>query len=117
MISKRWITIAIAVAVLAPTILQASPPPGDSSWTKLDSVPGQWLVLRAGSRNAGTKVLPPEEILYKLRPKTASFIVTYDGFTPAAEAAFQHAVGLVLLNTIAESVGSKLLIEDQNISC
>ena len=50
--------------------------------------------LRAVYHNSGTRVLPPEQVLDKVRPKTATFIVTYNGFSPQAQAAFQHAVDI-----------------------
>ena len=85
--------LTTVLAVLAPAALQALPPAGDT-WTKAEPRGGQWLVLRTGYRNAHTKVLPREAVLEKTLPKTSSFIVTYNGFTPDAEAAFQQAVDI-----------------------
>ncbi len=92
---KRKISaVMTAVALLAPMALQASQPAKGTVWTKAEPDLGRRPVLRAGYRNAGTKVLPSEAVLDKTLPKTASFVVTYNGFTPPARAAFQHAVDI-----------------------
>ncbi len=88
-----WLPVVAATLILL--IPQAALPQSSAdSLRPVKPGPDQRLLLRAGYRNAGTRVLPREEIALKVLPKTATFNVTYIGFTPAAEAAFQHAVDL-----------------------
>ena len=55
-------------------------------------VPSQrMVVLRAAYENAYTRISPPP---MPNHPATATFVVTYNGFTPQAQAAFQHAVDI-----------------------
>jgi hypothetical protein len=49
------------------------------------------VVLRANYENAYTRIPPPP---MQNHPATATFVVTYNGFTPQAQAAFQHAVDI-----------------------
>ncbi len=92
---KREISaVTMAVAILAPMALQASQPTKGTIRVKAEPDLGRWPVLRAGYRDAGTKVPANEAVLDKTLLKTASFIVTYNGFTPEAQAAFQHAVDI-----------------------
>ncbi len=53
--------------------------------------PQHMVVLRAIDRNAYTRVPPPP---MPGHPATATFVVTYNGFTPQAQTAFQHAVDI-----------------------
>jgi len=55
-------------------------------------IPGTFVELRAGERDALTRVAPNVNPLRA--PQTATINVTYNGFPAAAEAAFQHAVDI-----------------------
>ncbi len=90
---SRWMPVAAAALILL--IPRAALPQSSAdSLRPIKSRSDQRLLLRAGYRHAGTRVLPSKEVALKVLPKTATFIVTYNGFTPAAEAAFQHAVDI-----------------------
>ncbi len=54
---------------------------------------GPRVVLRADDHDAFTRVLPPREHV-QLELRTATFQVNYHGFSPQAQAAFQHAVDI-----------------------
>jgi hypothetical protein len=52
-----------------------------------------WIELKAIYQDMNTRIGPPAEILTQRSP-TANFIVTYNGFSPAAQTAFQFAVDI-----------------------
>jgi len=63
---------------------------------EIEFAPAPEIVLKAANYNANTIVEPMNEVDSKasLAPQSATFDVTYVGFTPQAEAAFQYAVDL-----------------------
>ncbi len=85
------LAVLLAVTFLIPAVVPAAPA---GPFTPLGPRPDLSLQLRAKYHHAGTRVLPSHEIRNKLRPKTATFLVTYNGFSPAAQTAFQHAVDI-----------------------
>ncbi len=66
---------------------------GGNSAELLRVPPEKYVIIRALEQNAFTRVAPPEEFLSNPTP-TASFDVVYNGFSPDAQAAFQHAVDI-----------------------
>lgn len=62
--------------------------------------PQHLVVVRAIYENVYTRIPPPPLAGH---PATATFVVTYNGFTPQAQAAFQHAVDIwssILTSTV-----------------
>ncbi len=89
-VPAQWLAFLTLAIAMNPTVLLASAGP----FQRIGPVEELPCELRAIYHNSGTRVLPPEQILEKVRPKTATFIVTYNGFSPQAQAAFQHAVDI-----------------------
>lgn len=73
--------------------------PGVSAQTV--SLPNRWQVLRAAPGNAFTRIAPPAAYTSRTKVRGATFHVTYDGFTPEAQQAFQKAVDI--WSTVIES--------------
>ncbi|MCZ6776417.1 MAG: T9SS type A sorting domain-containing protein [Ignavibacteria bacterium] len=63
-----------------------------------------WIELKAVYEDMYTRIGPPAEFVTQRSP-TANFIVTYNGFSPAAQTAFQFAV-----NIWAALIGSPVTI-------
>ena len=70
--------------------------------SNVDYAPGQeirtldrqdWIELKAVHQDMYTRIGPPAEFLTQRTP-TANFSVTYNGFSPAAQTAFQFAVDI-----------------------
>ncbi len=66
---------------------------------KFETMKGQDIICPAGMRDANTYVPPPKFIQDALKNKTrlaaqSTFVVTYKGFPPAAQKAFQDAVDI-----------------------
>ncbi|MFN8517341.1 MAG: S-layer homology domain-containing protein [Chloroflexia bacterium] len=59
----------------------------------IETAPGDLITLRASGEEAATFIPPPAE-LDGPRLASTQFAVTYDGFTPQAQAAFQYAVDI-----------------------
>jgi hypothetical protein len=64
---------------------------GHPSQTVLPVSPQHQAILRAIYQDMNTRVPPPPT---GESPTTATFVVTYNGFTPQAQAAFQYAVNI-----------------------
>ena len=64
--------------------------PGDAG-VMLSLSPQHQVIVRAMYQDMYTRIPPPQITDH---PATATFIVTYNGFTPAAQAAFQRAVDI-----------------------
>ena len=66
---------------------------------KMETIKGQEIICPADNKEANTYIPPPAFIQYALKnklrlPTKANFIVTYKGFPPAAQRAFQDAVDI-----------------------
>lgn len=88
LLGKRlWLLLALAVmlGVLAPQSAQGAP--DDESRV----LPGFLVEVRASDLDAGTRIAPPANVQ---QGGTATINVTYNGFTPEAQAAFQYAVDI-----------------------
>jgi S-layer homology domain len=94
---RRWPTPIIAL-LLSSLLLLGLVPAGvtarvHSSAATSEMAPGDLIPLRASGEEADTFV-PPPAALDGPRLASTQFAVTYDGFTPQAQAAFQYAVDI-----------------------
>jgi uncharacterized repeat protein (TIGR01451 family) len=79
------ITLSLILLGFSPGMAASSPP-------IQASMPGRQVILRADPQFFPARVAPPKES--ELGIQTATINVTYNGFTPQAQAAFQHAVDI-----------------------
>lgn len=84
---RLWLLLVLAamLVVLAPHSVEGAPP------DDLKVIPGFLVEVRASDIHAGTRVAPPANVQ---QGGTATINVTYNGFTPEAQAAFQYAVDI-----------------------
>lgn len=83
-----WLKLILLLALLAPAAALAQPAP-----EPIQMMPGTLVVLRASPTVAQTRVRPALPV-GRAHVQTATISVTYTGFAPAAQAAFQYAVDL-----------------------
>lgn len=92
----RFVTAIIIAAALSQIAvgqklaLKANNSPQQAA---LKITPEQMVQVRAIFQDMNTYIGPPQEFL-EGRPRTANFVVTYNGFTPQAQTAFQFAVDI-----------------------
>ncbi|HNP71556.1 MAG TPA: hypothetical protein PLO33_04440 [Kouleothrix sp.] len=90
MLRTVWLKLLIVLALLLPAAALGHERPATSG---LQSLPGRLVVLRASPHVSLTRV-PPRFPPGRARVQTATINVTYTGFSPAAQAAFQYAVDI-----------------------
>lgn len=84
------VLLAMFLVALGPGAALGSAPQGQTV-----VVPGRMIELRAGDTNAFTSVRPSPDYDYSASSvETANITVNYTGFTPEAQAAFEHAVNI-----------------------
>jgi hypothetical protein len=94
--TQRRIALLVLGLTLLFSVTQIGKASGDEDVSGDESVigPGPTLILKAADYNAFSQVRPPAGAAGQRGIATAAFNVTYDGFSPEAEAAFQYAVDI-----------------------
>jgi hypothetical protein len=88
----RWVPVGIAAAIVALIFVQAGIRPAEASATLR---PGTIAELRAGPPRPPSRIGPPAASTgARTQAATATFIVSYSGFSAPARAAFQAAVDI-----------------------
>lgn len=88
----RWVPVGIAAALVALIFVQAGLRPAEASATLR---PGAIVDLRAGPARPPSRIGPPAASTSpRTQAATATFIVSYSGFSAPARAAFQAAVDI-----------------------
>lgn len=82
----------VTLITLSLILLGFSPGMAASSSPIMESMPGRQVILRADPQFFPARVAPPKES--ELGIQTATINVTYNSFTPQAQAAFQQAVNI-----------------------
>lgn len=90
--SARW-RLAALVALLVPLLLAPARPSPALALAAPAMLPGTRVELRASGEQVATFV-PPPDALGGPRIAATTFSVSYSGFTPQAQAAFQRAVDI-----------------------
>jgi len=94
----RFILTVFGAALLGALLLNATRagqvPVASAQAPKPLSAPAPVIQVLAQEINQFTKVPPPAQVMGLDRVQTATFQVTYSGFTPEAQAAFQYAVNI-----------------------
>jgi hypothetical protein len=83
---------ALVAAVVLVLLATGAPPPIDSA-EPVVRAQGPLVVLRERESSGPIFVPPPDEV-GALRAQSAQFAVTYTGFSPQAQAAFEYAVAI-----------------------
>ncbi len=91
-----WVSFVAVILALGPSAVGAQALAGDSGSMRVEKAPGQLIVLKAGDYNAYSRVAPRQRQPLRDVPGAvpANFDVTYIGFSPQAQAAFQAAVDI-----------------------
>lgn len=88
--ARFWIAACLLCALFA---LPAGARPAHETPALAGPISAPVAVIRASDQDVPSRILPPFDPDVP-RPQTATFDVTYNGFTPQAQAAFQYAVDL-----------------------
>ncbi|MBI1880329.1 MAG: hypothetical protein HYR94_19265, partial [Chloroflexi bacterium] len=90
---RQFTPIFFAILIILSLIaLGFSPGMAPSRLQGTESMPGRLVILRADPNYFPARVAPPKEA--ELGIQSATFNVTYNGFSPEAQAAFQRAVDI-----------------------
>lgn len=90
--NKTFGLLFITLITITLILLGFSPGLAASTAPAVQSIPGKQVILRADPQFFPARVAPPKAA--ELGIQTATINVTYNGFTPQAQAAFQHAVDI-----------------------